>query len=80
MPPTQPIAPSETPSMATKPANTFSAMWPASMLANRRRLCETGFTKKNDRISMNMTSGRTKIGTPDGTNILKNFRPFLYTP
>ncbi len=43
--------------MATKPANTFSAMWPASMLANRRTLCETG-RRKNERISMNTTSGR----------------------
>ena len=62
--------------MATKPANTFSAMWPASMLANRRTLCETG-RRKNDRISMNMTSGRMYIGTPVGTKILKNLRPFL---
>src|SRR5438034_324611 len=35
----------------------LGAMWPASMLANRRTLCETG-RRKNDRISMNMTSGR----------------------
>ena len=31
----QPMAPAA-PSRTTKPANTFSTMWPASMLANRR--------------------------------------------
>ena len=46
------------------------------MLANRRTLCETGRRKK-ERISMNMTSGRMYIGTPVGTKILKNLRPFL---
>ena len=34
-----------------KPANTFSVMWPASMLANRRTLCEIG-REMNDRISI----------------------------
>ena len=43
--------------MVTKPANTFSVMWPASMLANRRTLCETG-RDKNDMISIAVTSGR----------------------
>ena len=49
--------------MATKLANTFSAMWPASMLANRRTECETG-RRKNEMTSMNTTSGRMKIGMP----------------
>ena len=35
----------------TKPANTFSVMWPASMLANRRTLCEIG-REMNDSISI----------------------------
>ncbi len=43
--------------MAMKLANTFSAIWPASMLAKSRTECETGF-RKNDMISMNTTSGR----------------------
>ena len=62
-----------------KLANTFSAMWPASMFANRRTLCETG-RRKNENTSMNTTSGRMKIGMPLGTNSLKNFRPFLAKP
>ena len=62
-----------------KLANTFSAMWPASMLANRRTLCEIG-RRKNENTSMNTTSGRMKIGMPLGTNSLKNFRPFLAKP
>ena len=43
--------------MVTKPPNTFSVMWPASMLANSRTLCETGRTK-NENTSMKTTNGR----------------------
>ena len=43
--------------MVTKPPNTFSVMWPASMLANRRTLCEIG-RDRNDSTSMKVTSGR----------------------
>ena len=57
MPPTQPMAPSPLPSRMMKPAKTCSVMWPASMLANRRTLCEIG-REMNDRISMAMISGR----------------------
>ena len=56
-PPTQPSAPSAVPSRMMKPANTFSVMWPASMLANRRTLCEIG-REMNDRISIATISGR----------------------
>ncbi len=45
------------PSRVTKLANTFSVMWPASMLANRRTLCEIG-RDRNDSTSMNTISGR----------------------
>ena len=75
MAPAQPTTPNA-PSMVTKLANTFSVMWPASMLANRRTLCETG-RDRNEMISIVTTSGRITIGTPEGTNSLKNFRPFL---
>jgi len=57
MAPIQPIKP-RAPSVPTKLANTFSAMWPASMLAKSRSACETGFTKKNAMISISTTSGR----------------------
>ena len=40
------------PSMVTKPPNTLSVMWPASMLANRRTLWEIG-RDRNDSTSMN---------------------------
>ena len=43
--------------MVTKPPNTLSVMWPASMLANSRTLWETG-RDRNDSTSMNVTSGR----------------------
>src|SRR6267142_2428389 len=56
MAPTQPTKPNA-PSMVTKLANTFSVMWPASMLANRRTLCETG-RDRNEMISISTTSGR----------------------
>ena len=59
-----------------KPAKTFSAMWPASMLANRRTLCEIG-RRKNENTSMKTTSGRMKIGMPLGTNSLKNLQAVL---
>ena len=32
--------------------------WPASMVANRRRLCVTGRTRKLEMISIGMTIGR----------------------
>ena len=75
MAPKQPRVPRAA-SIGMKLAKTFSAMWPASMLANRRTECETG-RRKNEKTSMNMTSGRIEIGTPEGTKSLKNFRPFL---
>ena len=56
-PPTQPMTPSPPPSRMMKLANTCSVMWPASMLANRRTLCEIG-RDTNDRISIAMISGR----------------------
>ncbi len=56
-PPTQPIAPMAPPIRMMKLANTCSVMWPASMLANRRTLCEIG-RDTNDRISMKTISGR----------------------
>ena len=31
-----------------KPAKTFSAMWPASMFANRRTLCEIGAQEERE--------------------------------
>ena len=40
-----------------KLANTLSVMWPASMLANSRTLCEIG-RDRNDSTSMNTISGR----------------------
>ena len=43
--------------MVMKPANTCSVMWPASMLANSRTLCEMG-REKNEMISISTTSGR----------------------
>ena len=51
------MAPSAPPSRMTKPAKTLSVMWPASMLANRRTLCEIG-REMNDSISMAMIIGR----------------------
>ena len=45
------------PSMMMKPANTCSVMWPASMLANRRTLCEIG-REMNDSTSMTTIAGR----------------------
>ena len=56
-PPTQPMAPSAPPKRMMNPANTLSAMWPASMLANRRTLCEIG-REMNDRISIATIIGR----------------------
>ena len=44
-------------SMMMNPAKTWSVMWPASMLANRRTLWETGRDRK-DRISIATMAGR----------------------
>ncbi len=45
-------------SITTKPPNTLSVMWPASMLANRRTEWLTG-RDRNEMISISVTSGRT---------------------
>ena len=50
--PTKPRLVSET----TKPANTFSVMWPASMLANKRTDREMG-RERNEMISIAVTRG-----------------------
>ena len=73
--PSHPAMP-KPPIMVMKPARTFSVMCPASILANRRTLCDSG-RDKNDNTSMKTISGRMKIGMPLGTNSLKNFSPFL---
>ena len=54
-------------------------MWPASMLANRRTLCETG-RERNDRISIATIIGRITIGMPFGTNRLKKCKPLRTKP
>ena len=43
--------------MMMKPANTFSVMWPASMLANRRTDRQIG-RERNEITSISTTSGR----------------------
>ena len=42
--------------MLGRPANTVSVIWPASMLANRRTLCDSGRDRK-EMISIGTTSG-----------------------
>ncbi|MNU11702.1 hypothetical protein D3C72_2597640 [compost metagenome] len=50
-------------SEVTKPAKTFSVMWPASMLAKRRTERLMG-RERNEMISIDTTSGRSTPGTP----------------
>ncbi|MNI96893.1 hypothetical protein D3C73_1554400 [compost metagenome] len=51
------------------------------MVANRRRLCVTGRTRKLEMISIGTTIGRMYHGTPEGTVAsLKYFRPFFLIP
>ncbi len=54
-------------------------MWPASMLAKSRTLCEIG-REKNDSSSMTTMSGIINIGTPDGRNSLSKCKPCLQKP
>ncbi len=70
--PTAPNALSDT----TKPANTFSVMWPASMLAKRRTDRLIGRDRK-EITSIATTSGSSTPGTPLGTKRLKKCRPCL---
>src|SRR5690606_23809861 len=63
----------------TKLANTFSRMWPARMLAQRRTAWLSG-REKNEITSMMITNQRMYQGTPDGANTLRNFKPFLAKP
>src|SRR4029079_12812728 len=65
--------------MTTKPPNTLSVMWPASMLANSRTEWLIGRDRK-EMISIATTSGRISTGTPCGTNSLRKLRPFLAKP
>ena len=65
--------------MVMKPANTFSVMWPASMFANSRRLCDSG-RDRNDMISIRMISGMSRSGMPLGANSLKNLMPLRHKP
>ena len=75
MMPPMPIEASST----TKPANTLSTMWPASMLPNRRSPRLTG-RDRNEITSITEMKGRITIGTPDGTKSLNQPRPCLVMP
>src|SRR5512145_2331183 len=65
--------------IGTNPANTFSTRWPARILAQRRTAWESG-REKNEMISISTTNQRMYQGTPEGTNSLKNLKPFLAKP
>ena len=62
-----------------KPAKTCSVMWPASMLANKRTLWETG-REMNDNTSMATIAGRMYFGTPLGTKRLRKWKPCFQKP
>ena len=73
-----PAKPSE-PRVATKPANTFSVMWPASMLAKSRIDSEIGREMKES-TSMKVTNGSSTAGRPLGTNSLRKRKPCRRKP
>ena len=58
------------------PAITFINTCPATILAKRRTERLTG-RDRNDTTSIMVTRGTTSIGTPDGTNRPKKWRPCL---
>ena len=66
------------PSPTTKPPNTFSMVWPASMLANRRTERLIGRVK-NEMISIGTSSGSRTKGA-SGTNSLRKPMPCVMKP
>ncbi len=64
---------------ATKPAMTFSVIWPASILAKRRTERLTGRVAK-ETISTNTMNGRRIGVTPEGTKTLRKWSPCRKKP